>query len=342
MKRNDREVVMRPEGYRAQLFALVLGCALSITFASSLWSQPAYPTKPIDLLIGYAPGASVDLTERMLAGKAEKYLGQQFIIANNGAGGGAVAVTLVAKRPPDGYSLLGTASTPLVRVTQFRTVPYKWDDVVPIMHFAAPVLTSLVVRSDSPWKTLKELVEYAKKNPGKVSYSTLGVGSPMHLAMEYIGRQEGGIKWTHVPYQGTMPAFMALLGGHVSVQLGSGECVPYIKDGTIRLLANVGERRVKTFPDVPTLKELGYDYFNETVFMFAAPKGTPQPIIDKLDNAFHQAMADPDFNNLVTKLELEPTYRNSADTKKYLEDAYTRIGKLIQDLKLLKEPEEKR
>jgi len=120
------------------------------------------------------------------------------------------------------------------------------------------------------------------------------------------------------PYQGTMPAFTAMLGGHVQVQLGSGECVPYIKEGTVRLLANVGERRVKNFPDVPTLIELGYDYFNESVFMFAAPKGTPQPIVDKLDNAFHQAMADPEFTALVAKLELETTYRNSADTKKYL------------------------
>lgn len=333
---------MNTKGCKGKFIQVAVGSALLIGLVSPLWSQPPYPTKPIDLLIGYAPGASVDLTERMLASKAEKYLGQQFIMTNNGAGGGAVAVTLGAKKPPDGYGLLGTSSTPLVRVTQFRTVPYKWDDVVPIMHFAAPVLTSLVVRSDSPWKTLKELVEYAKKNPGKVSYSTLGVGSPMHLAMEYIGRQEGGIKWTHVPYQGTMPAFMALLGGHVSVQLGSGECVPYIKDGTIRLLANVGERRVKNFPDVPTLKELGYDYFNESVFMFAAPKGTPQAIIDKLDTTFHQAMADPDFISLVAKLELEPTYRNSADTKKYLEDAYTRIGKLIQDLKIPKETDEKK
>ena len=333
---------MNTKGCKGKFIQVAVGSALLIGLVSPLWSQPPYPTKPIDLLIGYAPGASVDLTERMLAGKAEKYLGQQFIVTNNGAGGGAVAVTLGVKKPPDGYSILGTSSTPLIRVTQFRIVPYKWDDVVPIMHFAAPVLTSLVVRSDSPWKTLKELVEYAKKNPGKVSYSTLGVGSPMHLAMEYIGRQEGGIKWTHVPYQGTMPAFMALLGGHVSVQLGSGECVPYIKDGTIRLLANVGERRVKNFPDVPTLKELGYDYFNESVFMFAAPKGTPQAIIDKLDTTFHQAMADPDFINLLAKLELEPTYRNSADTTKYLWDAHRRLAKIIQELQIPKESDEKK
>ncbi len=332
---------MKPERYKQKLFALAIA-SLLVMLAGSLRAQPAYPAKPIDLLIGYAPGASGDLTERMLAGKAEKILGQPFVPVNNGGGSGAVAVTLGARKPADGYSILGSSSTALVRVPLFKTVPYKWDDVTPIMHFAAPVLTSLVVRSDSPWKTLKELVDYAKKNPGKVSYSTLGVGSPMHMAMEFIAKQEGGIKWTHVPYQGTMPAFMALLGGHVSVQLGSGECVPYIKDGTLRLLANVGEKRVKSFPDVPTLKELGYDYFNETVFLFAAPKATPQPVIDKLDRTFHQAMADPDFVNLLAKLELEPTYRNSADTTKYLRDANGRLAKMIQELKMQKEPEEKR
>ena len=324
-----------------KLVATITALMLIVLVAGSASSQPAYPTRPIDLLIGYAPGASGDLTERLLAGKAEKILGQPLVPTNNGGGSGAVAVTLTAKKPPDGYSLLGSSSTALVRVPLFNVVPYKWDDVTPIMHFAAPVLTSLVVKSDSPWKSLKELIDYAKKNPGKVSYSTLGVGSPMHMAMEYIAKQEGGIKWVHVPYQGTMPAFMALLGGHVSVQLGSGECVPYLKNGTLRLLANVGERRVKNFPDVPTLRELGYDYFNETVFLFAAPKGTPQAIIDKLDKTFHQAMSDPDFVNLVAKLEFEPTYRNSADTTRYLEDANRRLGKMVQELKIPKAEEKK-
>jgi tripartite-type tricarboxylate transporter receptor subunit TctC len=262
------------------------------------------------------------------------------VITNNGGGGSSVAVAIVATKQPDGYFLAGCGSTGLVRIPQFKTVPYKWDDLTPIMHFATPILTSLVVRSDSPFKTVKDLVEYARKNPGKVTYSTTGVGSPMHMAMEYIAKQEG-IKWTHVPYPGTMPAFMALLGNHVTAQAGAAECVPYIKEGKIRLLATISEKRVKTFPDVPTLRELGYDTFNETVFMFAAPKGTPQPVIDKLDNAFHKSMADPDFNGVMAKLEMEPSYRNSADTRKYLEDAYGRIGKLIRELKIPREDEKK-
>lgn len=318
----------------------LLGCMLLAVLVTPAGSQSAYPAKQIDVLIGYGPGGIVDVSERFLAGKAEKILGQPMVITNNGGGGSSVAVAIVATKQPDGYFIAGCASTGLVRIPQFRTVPYKWDDLTPIMHFATPILTSLVVRSDSPFKTVKDLVEYARKNPGKVTYSTTGVGSPMHMAMEYIAKQEG-IKWTHVPYPGTMPAFMALLGNHVTAQAGAAECVPYIKEGKVRLLATISEKRVKTFPDVPTLRELGYDTFNETVFMFAAPKGTPQAIIDKLDNAFHKSMADPEFNGLLAKLEMEPSYRNSADTKKYLEDAHSRIGKLIRELKIPREEEKK-
>ena len=332
---------MRSERHRTKFFAVAFGCILPIALASPLWSQQAYPTKPINLIIGYAPGGVVDISERFLASKAEKILGQPFVVSNNGGGGSSVAYEITARKAPDGYNIVGGASTGLVRIPQFRVVPYQMDDFIPIMHFATPVLTPVVVKSTSPWKTFKELVDYAKKNPGKVTYSTTGVGSPMHMAMEYVAKQEG-ITWTHVPFPGAMPAFTALLGGHVTFQVGAGESVPFIKDGTVRLLANLSERRVKGWPDTPTLIELGYDFFNESVFMFSAPKGTPKQIIDKLDDAFHKAMADPEFMNVLARVEFEPSYRHSADTRKYLEDAYVRIGRMIQELKIPKEPGEKK
>ena len=332
---------MRLERCTTGLVLAVLAFLLSITLASPLWSQQPFPTKPINLVIGYAPGGVVDISERFLAAKAEKFLGQPFIVSNNGGGGSSVAFELTARKPADGYNIVGGASTGLVRIPQFREVPYQLDDFIPIMHFATPVLTPVVAKSTSPWKSFKELVDYAKKNPGKLTYSTTGVGSPMHLAMEYVAKQEG-IAWTHVPYPGAMPAFTALLGGHVSFQVGAGESVPFIKDGSVRLLANLSERRVKSWPDTPTLIELGYDIFNESVFLFAAPKGTPKPIIDKLDDAFHQAMADPDFTTVLARVEFEPSYRNSAETRKYLEDAYARIGRMIRELKIPKEAAEKK
>jgi tripartite-type tricarboxylate transporter receptor subunit TctC len=315
-------------------------CMLLAAAGMGYSAEQAYPNKPINVLVGFSAGGTMDVSERVLASKAEKYLGQPFVISNNGGGGGTVAIGIVARQKPDGYNLVGCTSTGLVRVPQFRSVPYKLNDIVPIMHFGAPQ-TGIVVKADSPWKTLKEFIDYAKKNPGKVTYSTTGVGSPMHLSMEYIAKQEG-IKWTHVPYPGSTPALTALLGGHVTAQVGATEWVPFVKDGKVRLLATHGEKRMKTFPQVPTLRELGYEFVNETVFMFGAPKGTPPEIIKKLDDAFRKAMDDPEFVDTMAKMEIEIGYRNSADTKTYLEDAYKRIGKMIVDLKIPKESDQKK
>ena len=304
-----------------------------------LSSAQSYPTKPINILVGFAPGGTMDISTRVLASKAEKILGQPFLISNNGGGGGSVALGIVAKERSDGYSLAGCTSTGLIRIPQFRPVPYKLEDFVPIMHFGAPQ-TGVVVKADSPFRTFKDLVDYAKKNTGKVTYSSTGVGSPMHLAMEYVAKQEG-IQWTHVPYPGSTPALTALMGGHVTAQSGSTEWIPQIRAGEVRLLGTHGEKRMKIFPDVPTFRELGYDFINETVFMVAAPKGTPSPIVKKLGEAFHKAMDDPEFIQVMEKMEIEITYRNSEDTKKYLEEAYARLGKMIIELKIPKEPEKK-
>jgi tripartite-type tricarboxylate transporter receptor subunit TctC len=327
---------MRSERFTKGFFTVIVACVLAVTLTTVSWSQPAYPTKPINLYIPYSPGGVGDISVRFMATKAENFLGQPFVVINNGAGAGSVAAAIVAKKPADGYTILGGGNSAFTRIPQLRTVPYKADDLTPIMHFATPALTPIVVKSTSSWKTFNELVDYAKKNPGKVTYSSMGSGSPMHIAMEFVAKQDG-ITWTHIPFPGAMPAFTALLGDHVTVNAGAGESVPYIKDGTVRVLANLSEKRVKAWPNVPTLRELGYDNFNESVFMFSAPKGTPQYIIEKLQNAFHKAMDDPEFAAMITKVEFDASYRNAADTKKYLDDAYERLGRMIKELKLQKQ-----
>ena len=315
---------------------ILLGVLLLLVVPALSRAQE-YPTKPINILITFAPGGNVGNTIRFLASKAEKSLGQPFLLSNNGAGGGSVALTITAKERPDGYHLSGCTSTGLIRLPQFRSVPYKFEDFVPIMHYGGSC-SGIVVRSNSPWTTLKEFVEYAKKNPGKINYSTLGVGSPHHLAMEYIAKKEG-IQWTHIPYPGSGPALTAVLGGHVTAESGDSTWMPHVQQGTLRLLATHTETRMRTFPNIPTMREMGYDFINETVYMLAAPRGTPPAIINKLDNAFHKAMDDPDFLQLMDKMEIQVTYRNSEETRKYLEDAYVRLGRMIQELKLPKEPE---
>jgi tripartite-type tricarboxylate transporter receptor subunit TctC len=316
---------------------------IAILWASSSWAAEStnYPTKPINLLIGYAPGGVIDITARFMAAKAERILGQPFAITNNGAAGSSAAWAILKSKPADGYNIVAGGNSALCRMPHLRELPYKMDDFIPIMHYATPILTPVVVKADSPWKTFKDLVDYAKKNPGKLTYSTTGAGSPMHISMEYVAKQEG-IKWTHVPYPGTVPAFTAMLGGHVNFQVGAAECIPYVKNGTVRILANLSEKRVKTWPDVPTLVEQGYDTYNESVFMFGAPKGTPKAIIDKLDATFRKAMDDPEFPAVMAKVEFEASYRNSEDTRKYLEKADKVIGAMIRELMIPKEEEQKK
>ena len=321
---------MKKKGWKVG--KVIFGVGLFLVLIPGLSSAQQYPTKQINMLVTFAPGGTLDASVRLLAIKAEKFLGQPLIISNNGGGAGSVALGIVKTQKPDGYSLTACTSTGLIRLPQFRSLPYTHEDFTPIMHFAS-VNTGVVVRSDTPYKTYNDLIDCARKNPGKVSYATSGVGSPMHLAMEFVARKEN-IQWTHVPYPGGAPGLAAVLGGHVTAMSDSTEWLPHVKDGTLRLLVSHGEVRMRSFPNVPTLRDLGYDFINESVFIIAAPKGIPAPVLSKLDDSFHKAMQDPEFVDLITKMEFNISYRNSADTMKYLVDNYDRLGKIIRDYKI--------
>ncbi|RJQ60179.1 MAG: tripartite tricarboxylate transporter substrate binding protein [Desulfobacteraceae bacterium] len=324
---------MKTNPSRAFRTLLFIGIGL-VLLAPAVSLSADYPTKPVNVVVTFPPGGTLDMSTRILAAKAEKFLGQPLLVSNVGGGAGSVALGQIAKKRADGYEIASCASTGLIRIPQLRAVPYSHEDFIPIMHYAA-VQSGLVVKSDSPYKSLKDLVEFAKKNPGKVTYATSGAGSPMHMAMEFIAGKEG-IQWTHVPYAGGAPGLAALLGGHVTAMSDSTEWIPHVKEGSLRLIATHGEKRMTSFPDVPTLRDLGYDFINETVFMFAAVKGTPPEAVKKLNEALHKAMDDPEFIKTIRNIEFEVSYRNSEDTRKYLEDAYNRFGELIKKLGIQK------
>jgi len=308
-------------------------CGIFVFLGPVLSFGQAYPTKPINITIGFAPGGAVDPAVRALAAASEKYLGQPFVLANRGGGAGSIALGIVAKEKPDGYHLVGTSTSGLIYVPHFSPVGFKLDDFAPILIFAKAPHIGIIVKSTSPWKTLKEFVDYAKKNPGAVTYGTSGIGSPQHLPMEYIARQEK-IQWTHVPYKGSGEAFMGVLGGHITAQSGGiHEIQDHVKSGAVRVLALHSEDRMKGLPDVPTLKECGYDFEAEIYFLMAAPKGTPPAVVKKLEDAFHKGMSDPNFVQVMEKLEIEITYRNSEQMKKYLEESYGRLEQLVKDIK---------
>ncbi len=315
-------------------------CGFILLGTTPLILAQEFPTKPVNVLVAYSPGASVDLSFRALASRAEKFLGQPLIISNNGAGGSTVGVGIVAKERPDGYHLLVAMGMGIIWFPQVRAVPYKLDDFAPIMQYGT-FHAGVAARTDAPFKTLKEFVEYAKKNKGMVNYSTGGAGSPHHLAMEYIAKKEG-IQWTTIPYPGGAPALTALLGGHVhACSANTSSWIPHVNAGAIRILATYGKTRMKTISDVPTLLELGYPFIYNDGFIVAVPKGVPISIVKKLDDAFRKSMEDPEFIQAMGKIDIEVAYRNSEDTKKDLNEAYVRFGKLLKEVPLPKEEQKK-
>jgi len=314
--------------YATTIFAFVLFLIPMILQAQD------YPTKPINLTVCIATGGTVDLSTRILASKAEKFLGQPIAVGNNGGGAGSVAMELLSKAKPDGYTLVSCPQPPLVEIPHMRKIPYKFDQFQPIMQFAEPY-GGLVVQKDAPFNSLKDLIEYARKNPGKVTYSTSGSLTPWHLAMMYVGKQEN-VQWTAVPVPGGDPN-MPLLGGHVTAFTAASSWKRYIDQGKFKLLVVYSEKRMPAFPNVPTLKELGYDFAVESLYYISAPAGTPISIVKKLDEAFKKAMDDPEFIAYMNKAELPMVYKNSADTKKALEQANKRFEKMVVDLKIPRE-----
>ena len=311
----------------------LLSCLIILLSANSSIAQN-YPVKPITVLVGFAPGDASDVSARVLASKAEKYLKQPIVLSNRAGGVGSIAAGIIARAKPDGYNLALITTVTLTRVLQYDNAGYKIDDFIPIMHYGF-AQTGIMVGKDSPWKTFGELVAYAKKNPGKIRYGTLGAWSLPHISMELVAVKEG-IRWDHIPFQGSAPAVSALLGGHVEVAGVGSQFVPFAAKGEVRLLATQGEKRMKQFPDVPTFRELGYDFINDAAFLFVAPKGTPLPIVKKLDEAFRKAMDDPEFTKVMETLALAVSYRNSEDTRRFVEEAYGVHEKRIKFLKIPK------
>jgi tripartite-type tricarboxylate transporter receptor subunit TctC len=322
---------MRRKTWRTVVFLCVAMFALIPTFLTA----QEFPTKPITVRSTFGAGTPFDVAFRLLASRVEKSLGQPFVIINDTTGGGMIAMNTIAKEKPDGYNLLLGTTTTFIWVPQFRTVNIKYQDYTQIMQFGSG-LTGLVVRADAPYKTLKELVAYAKKNPGKLSYGATAQSTPKQVGPEVIQKQDG-FDWSFVPYDADNLSLAALMGGHIDACSAATAFIPYVQQGRLRLLATYMENRSKTFPDVPTLKELGYNFLDPAVYNIAGPKGLPPATIKKLDEAFHKAMGDPEFVQIMAKGEMPILYRNSADLTKFVEQSYVSIGKMIVDYKLPKE-----
>jgi tripartite-type tricarboxylate transporter receptor subunit TctC len=197
-------------------------------------------------------------------------------------------------------------------------------------------LYGLVVQTNSPWKTFPEFIEFAKANPGKIRYSTAGPGTPQHLVMERLALEEK-IKWTHIPFEGGPPAIANLLGGHVEASSQTTEWKKHVEAGTLRLLAVYGEKRMSTFPNAPTLLELGYNITAPSLICIVGPKGLSPQIVETLHGAFKKAMEDPDFIKIGQQMDQPVLYRGPQDLAKHLVEMNEEVGTLIRSLGLRKE-----
>jgi tripartite-type tricarboxylate transporter receptor subunit TctC len=279
--------------------ALISGLAL---FGTAQSAELNYPTKPIKIVVGWAPGGQADTLTRTLADLLEKYVGKTIVVENKPGGASGVATAFIAKTKPDGYTLGAISDSPLVRIPHMRKVTYHpTEDIIPVIRTNVSI-AGLVVRADSPLKTFQDFLNYAKKNPGKLTFSHPGSGSSPHLGMGAL-EVKYGIKCSPVPYKGDSEMITALLGGHVMAGAGTtGGFGPYVKSGDLRLLAIFSKQRIKFYPDVPTLGELGYKVTAESNFLIIAPKGTPAEMVEKIQNLSVKAMKEPSYGSVADKL----------------------------------------
>ena len=293
-----------------------------------------FPSKPITFIVHYGAGGTTDLSARKLASLVEKEFHQPVNVENKVGASGIIAYSALAKAKPDGYTIGTFSYGASVLIPHQRAVPFNpkedFSFIIQYTEYPQP----LCVRKDAPWNTLKELLEYARQNPGAVTYSTAGPGASSHLFMEMLAKREN-LKLVHVPFRGGADGVAAILGRHVVASLAA-EVAPQLKAGTVRSLAVLGEKRLRSLPDVPTFFELGYKIRVPLWLGIAAPKGVPSPLLKKLEEVFTKAYHDPSLSENLDKLIMTPVYRNSEDFRKFVWEEYDRGKELVEAAGMLK------
>lgn len=301
---------MQLKAQRALLAALVMAAG-SVACISDARAQSAadFPSKPVSLVVPNQPGVSLDLLMRGFAEAAGRHLGQPVVVDNKaGASGTLSAVALATSAKPDGYTI-GAITLPIIRLPLMQKAPYDVKDFVYILQLGGYMLGG-AVKGDSPLKTWADAKAYAKANPKKFTYTTIGPATTNAIAMELMARHDG-IEITHIPGKGGGESISAVLGGHVTMMVESSAWAPLVTSGDLRLLFLLGAERSKKWPDVPALPELGYPWRFDSAFGLAAPKGTDPAIVKKLHDALKKAMDDPVVVSLYDKYDFSRRYLDS-------------------------------
>jgi tripartite-type tricarboxylate transporter receptor subunit TctC len=296
-------------------------------------AQAPYPTRPIECVIPFAPGGPTDTAIRIIQTQLSANLGVPLVLVNKAGGGGALGMDAVAKAKPEGYTLAATVrSTVTILPATQPDVTYKLSDFAVVGAFAVDSQVVLV-KAGSPWKTLEELVEFAKKNPGKLSYGTAGLGTNSFFTMELL-KLTYGLDMTHVPFGGSGPVKNAVLGGHVQVGAASlSPMLSVLRSGDVVALVTSATKRIPSIPNVPTMTEKGQpDASLSTWAEIYAPAKTPRPIVERLAQALEKTMKDPAVVSAIEKAGLVVEYHGPEDTLKLIQrenEIVTRLAKQL-------------
>ena len=309
--------------------------AVAALAASVALAQSDYPSRPITMIVPFPPGGVADITGRPVAEAMGRYLKQTVVVENKAGAGGGVGMAYVSKAKPDGYTvLLALASISVIpeadRVLG-RDAMYQFDQLVPIARFTADP-TVLAVRADGPYRSVKELIDAAKAAPATIPYGSSGNYGTMHVPMEMLS-QSAGAKMLHVPFTGAGPAIVALLGGQVqALSTGPSTVIGHAKGGKVRILATWGDGRHPALPDVPTLKELGYDaQYSQWTGLFV-PAGTPENVVSKLREAARFAAEDPAFKAALAKVETPIQYLDQPQFRAFWDQDVRKMSEVVRKI----------
>jgi tripartite-type tricarboxylate transporter receptor subunit TctC len=319
---------------RRLLIAAVAAGLASFLVPAFAQAPKDFPSKPVTLIIPFIPGLTADLLLRGLAESAAKHLGQPVIIDNKPGGSATLGPAATSAAKPDGYTI------GLVAITSFR-VPYMQKatfdpvkDFTWVIHLGGYSLGAVVL-ADGPFKKWPDVIAFAKANPRKFTYATVGPATTNAIAMELMAGQSG-VQFTHMPTKGGGESIAAVLGNHVMMMVESPAWAPLVASGQFRLLMMLGGERSKKWPDAPTLKELGYTYEFDSPFGLAGPKGMDPVIVKKLHDAFRKAYDDPKVIELYEKFDFTRRYMNSQDYAAFIPKLAANEKATLQKLGLAK------
>jgi len=314
---------------RRQFLYLAAGAA-ALPAMSRIASAQAYPTRPVRIIVGFAPSGATDIMARLIGQWLSERLGQQFIVENRPGAASNIATEAVVNAPPDGYTLLVATSVNAINATLYDKLNFNLiRDIAPVASIhREPFLVE--VNPSVPVKTVPELIAYAKANPGKINMATAGIGSGNHIAGELF-KMMTGVTLVHVPYRGAGPALVDLLGGQVQVMFATmSSSIEYVRGGKLRALAVTTATRSPVLPDIPTVAEFVPGYESSFWTGVGAPKNTPAEIVDKLNKEINAALADPKMKARLADLGATALPSSPADFGKFIADETEKWGKVVK------------